>query len=335
MILGPRANDLRQELNFLLYDMEKSEQDLVISIFGREGSGKSRWAMNLASLLDSTFNGESLMQKTAQSVRDFGRIAPKTRPFEVCWWDEAHRFSKRSQYDADVNKDLLEYFQDIRGGKKIFLLCFPQIEEIDRKAVDRPRMFFETIKQGGKFFVKAWTHDQIDIKVRQLRLPSPITRAKLWVGTSKKPKAIFSHDARGIEDVIETYKDFKASSIKRTDEKLALKYGYRNTMDISVAVWNELKKVNIEITFKWLQELAGFKLTDKLENGWDIQKAGSKWRVYNDDVFDKIVEEITRDVCASSKTNCNSSTDVDYNILHIEQNTPEIKQNEVILLAQH
>ena len=338
MITGPRSSDLHQELNLLLYDMREREQDLVISVYGREGSGKSRWAMNLAALLDDTFNGETLVNKTAQTIQDFGRLAPKTEPFKVCWWDEAHRFSKRGQYDTSVNRDLLEYFQDIRGGKKIFILCYPQIEEIDRKIVERSRMFFETAKKGGTFFVKAWTHKQISIKVRELRLPSPATRAKLWMGTSKKPMAIYGHDAKNIEGIIEAYKGFKANSVRMTDERLAQKYGYRGAMDIAIAVWGELQQFNIDISFDWLQRLASLKLNERLEEGWDIQQDGKRWKVYNDNVFDNIVKEVVYNVRTSSKNILNNIEIIpipqyNHNILPKEVlSVPQIKK-EVLLVA--
>jgi hypothetical protein len=105
-------------------------------------------------------------------------------------------------------------------------------------------MFFETAKKGSKFFVKAWTYKQISIKVRELRLPSPATRAKLWMGTSKKPMAIYGHDAKNIEGIIDAYKGFKANSVRMTDEKLAQKYGFRDCMDIAKVVWGNLQEVN-------------------------------------------------------------------------------------------
>jgi hypothetical protein len=113
------------------------------------------------------------------------------------------------------------------------------------------------------------------------------------MGTSKKPMAIYGHDVKNIEGVIEAYKGFKANSVRLTDERLAQKYGYRNAMDIAITVWGELQKFNVDISFDRLQRLASGQLNEKLELGWDIKQDGRLWKVYNDNVFDNIVKEIT------------------------------------------
>jgi len=329
MITGPHAEELKQELNYLLNDMKKREQDLVISVYGLEGSGKSRWAMNLAVLLDKEFTGETLRQKTAQTVEDFGRLAPKTKPFNVCLWDEAHRFSKRGTYDTDVNRDLLEYFQDIRGAKKIFILCYPDIEEIDRKIIKRSRLFFETVKQGDTFSVRVWKKQQIENKIRELRLPSPDTRRKLWVGVSQFPKAIYGHDTENIEGVLETYKEFKGSGLRLTDQKLAEKYGYRNAMQTAIIVQQVIEDLGIcGLSFNWIQQLVSNKLKQN-EDKWDTHMIGGVWRIYKDEVYENCIFEVLKDIrLANPKISIiiKDTQDLNYNqdILN-KENKDEIK----------
>jgi len=86
---------LLTELELLKADMVENEQDLVISIWGREGTGKSKVAANLAVYLDHTFTPEVVFERVAQTFTDYARVFPEVKPFQVGWWDEAHRFSKR------------------------------------------------------------------------------------------------------------------------------------------------------------------------------------------------------------------------------------------------
>ncbi len=312
LITGPHAQELIQELKYLVSDMKKREQDLVISVYGLEGSGKSRWAMNLSVLLDPDFNGKTLKQKIAQTVEDFGRLAPKTLPFNVCLWDEAHRFSKRGTYDTEVNRDLLEYFQDVRGAKKIFILCYPDLEEIDRKIIKRSRLFFETVKQGNTFSVKVWKKQQIENKIRELRLPSPDTRRKLWIGVSQFPKAIYGHDEKGIEGVLETYKELKGSGLKLTDQKLAEKYGYRNAMQATIAISQKLEELKIDgYGIDAIKKRVGIKLEDHAEE-WEVQQAGGIWRIYNEDIFNKLVNMVIEDIKFTSKGYININIVIPY-----------------------
>src|SRR3990172_11187670 len=110
---------LLTELELLKADMVENEQDLVISIWGREGTGKSKVAANLAVYLDHTFTPEVVFERVAQTFTDYARVFPEVKPFQVGWWDEAHRFSKRGQSDTKSKRWVLEYLQDIRGAKQM------------------------------------------------------------------------------------------------------------------------------------------------------------------------------------------------------------------------
>jgi hypothetical protein len=81
-------------------------------------------------------------------------------------------------------------------------------------------------------------------------------------------------------------------------------------------------------------------LTEKLEMGWDIQRDGRMWKVYDNDVFEKVVDEITYNVKTSSKNILNNPLNTkvintNHNILSIEQIKPPQKEKEMVLLAEH
>jgi len=238
-----RNRNVIMEIEAIKEDMHTTNSDCVISIFGKEGSGKSTLALNLAKYFDTKFNVSTMKEKFAQTFEDFARVCPTVPSYEVCWWDEAHRFSKRGSYDTDVNRIMLKYLQDIRGQKRIIILCYPEIREIDRKVTQRSRLYFETLKHGDQFYVRGWREEQIHAMMRAARLFSAKSRAAAWVTDAgqfipQKPIVVFRCDFREIEPELEVYKSMKEGSLRRSDEELA-QYGIYCPAD----VYNELVRI--------------------------------------------------------------------------------------------
>lgn len=297
--------NLLLELDMLIADMHKANQDLPIAIFGDEGSGKSTFTENLAVFLDRKFTPEIVFKRVAQTVDDFARKAPDTAEFEAIWWDEAHRFSKRGSYDTDVNRVLLEYFQDIRGRKRIYLLDFPELREIDRKVVQRCRLFFETIKKGDEFLVRGWSKKQILATIDCYRLPSAKSKALRWAGLPFHPFRVFKHDYKdfpepakcsvrlepipSVQCLNEIYKQLKEGSLRRSDEKLRA-YGSRDPIDIA----NEILRLS-NYSFEYAKELAYKYVKTAITEDWfdvkDIEIiSGGRYKIKSDEAFNKIVE---------------------------------------------
>ncbi len=298
------------ELDMLIADMHTANQDLPIAIFGDEGSGKSTFTANLTVFLDRTFTPEMVFKRVAQTVDDFARKAPDTGEFQAIWWDEAHRFSKRGSYDTDVNRVLLEYFQDIRGRKRIYQLDFPELREIDRKVVQRCKLFFETIKKGNEFLVRGWSKKQILATIDCYRLPSAKSKALRWAGLPFHPIRVFKHDYKdfpdaskcsmrlepipSVQELMKAYASLKEGSLRRSDEKLR-SYGSRDPIDIA----NELLRVS-DYSFGHAKNLAYDMVKFAVQNGWaengEIEVINGRYKIKDDDMFNRIKE-----TCLSSE----------------------------------
>lgn len=299
------------ELDMLVADMRKSNQDMPIAIYGDEGTGKSTFSENLAVFLDRTFNADAVNTRVAQTFEDFARKAPETKPYHAVWWDEAHRFSKRGSFDTDINRVLLEYFQDIRGARRIYLLCFPELREIDRKVIQRCKLFFETVKKGNEFWVRGWNKKQILATIDCYRLPSAKSKALRWAGLPFHPIRVFRHDYKdfpepskcstrpepipSVSKVQEAYKILKEGSLRRSDEKLK-QYGARDPIDVA----NEIMRLST-YSFDRAKELAYKNVKVALAEGWgdekEIELVNNRfYKIKSDVLFEKIVDACLNNV---------------------------------------
>lgn len=279
---------------------QATEDDLVISIFGKEGTGKSIFGLNLLKLLDPTFIPENVHTRVAQTYEDFANKAPELKAYEGLQWDEAHRFSKRGTYDTEVNRVLLEYFQDSRGLMRIYILCYPELREVDRKVIQRSDFYFETIKKNtfsiveGKlkptpeYWVRGWSEEQIDRIIRSFRVYSYDSKQKLWIGVPKAPKRVFQHDFKGIEEIKIAYRAMKAGSLRLTDEKLRM-YGARDPIHVA----NEIERITT-LGYERAKQLAYKNVKRAIEEGWsqedEIIKVHGRYKIKNNILFEKIVD---------------------------------------------
>lgn len=289
---------LLQELDILKADMVDNEQDLVISVWGREGSGKSKVALNLAVYLDHTFNADNIHTRLAQTFTDYARIFPDIQPMQAGVWDEAHRFGRRGQSDTRLNRTMLEYLQDIRGAKKIHIYCYPEIQEIDRKMIQRSRLFFETVKHGRSFTVRGWTREQVEVMIRLLELSNRNSRWEAWIGLSRDPKRVFRCDYKdfpletypdvpSFKAVIMEYKKMKEGSIRRSEE-LMRSHGYFVPLDIA----KELIR-RTDVDWGWAEKTGRQIIAQALKEEWVteevIELKKDEYRIKKKEAFDIFV----------------------------------------------
>lgn len=279
---------------------QATEDDLVISIFGKEGTGKSIFGLNLAKVLDPTFTPKNIPHRIAQTFEDFAYKAPDLKAYQLLQWDEAHRFSKRGTYDADVNRALLEYFQDSRGLMRKYILCYPELREVDRKVIQRSDFYFETTKinklvykegvlvPDPQFYVKSWSEDQVDRIIRSFRVYSYDSKQKLWIGVPRSPLKIFKHDFKGIEELRVEYRKMKEGSLRLTDDKLK-SYGAKNPIHIA----NEIMQKTY-YDFEYAKKLAYAKVKLAIAEGWgedgELLVINGQYKIKSNVLFQKIVD---------------------------------------------
>ncbi len=290
------------EFDQMKVDLIKNNQDCLIAIFGNEGTGKSTFAANVAVYLDHTFKADVVDQRVSQTMEDYARSIPHVKALEVGWWDEAHRFGKRGQNDTDLNRQVLKYLQDIRAAQKFQIYCFPELQEIDRKVIQRARFFFETIKKGDQFMVRGWTKPQVKVMVRQLRLANRKSLMEAWIGLSRDPKRVFRCDYKNfpdpeiasLDEVMTAYKKLKEGSVRRTEEEM-LSYGYYDPLDV-------VKEVMRRSTmgYEWCKQKAYAVAKYALENETfgidDYEKVNGRHRIKTKETFDKMVYEVMQQV---------------------------------------
>lgn len=243
--------------------------------------------------LYETYDALAVHTRFAQTFEDFARGAPKTPTHRVMWWDEAHRFSKRGTFDTNTNRALLKYFQDIRGARRIFLLCYPELREMDRKVLQRSRLYYETVKRADDYFVRGWTQDQIDAKMRSLRVFSKESRASAWVNDagqpiSKKPVNVFRVNMKGIELVYEAYKKRKEGSLRRSDEELA-QYGTYGSWDVA----NEVVRTT-DLKFNSAKLMASNATRKAFNERWfgedELEMVRGNYKIKTESCYNKLVE---------------------------------------------
>lgn len=286
---------LINELHHLVADMNTSNTDMVVSIFGEERSGKSTFAINLAKVLDPTFNAQTLAKRTALTFGDFIKIGSHGQPYQVVWADEIGFFTKRSTYSGP-NIALLNFFQQAGGSKRIFLLCFPELGEIDKKVVQRSRLFFETTRKNGKFYVKGWTKDQIRRKIRESRLFAAKSRAACWAGSSRVATKIFQCDYRGIESEMEAYGKLKELNLERTDAQLRSHYKV-NLAELCVLSKYEITKAtSLDYSRTQIYRLVRAGLDSELAAGnvpeYAVQETPRDIFITDPELADKIVQNV-------------------------------------------
>lgn len=290
-------SSLLTELQQLIKEMDSKNTDLVISVFGNERTGKSTFAVNLAKALDPTFNAATLKKRTALTFEDFTKIGPNASPYQVVWWDEAGSFSKRDSYGG-LNRALLEYFQQAGGSKRIYILCFPELSEIDRKVVQRTRLFFETVRNRGHYWVKGWRADQIGCKIRELRLFAKKSRAAAWAGVPRHAIKTFKCDYTGIEPEISVYHDLKKLNLLRTDEKLRSHYAVNLSEIVVLAGFEIAKNTGIDYGRRQLYNFVKESLDAELKAGGVSENAMLKGprdiMIRDEALTDKIISNIMK-----------------------------------------
>ena len=283
------------ELKILVHEMHTKNTDLVISIFGKERTGKSTLAANLAKVLDPTFNAKTLPKRVGLTFADFARIAPTIAPFQVIWVDEAGMFSKRDAYGVK-NRGMVNYFQEAGGSKRIYILCYPEIVEIDRKVLQRSRLFFETANQGGRYMIKGWTSDQMDKKRAELRLFAAKSIAARWGQTSRVPTKTFQCDYVGIEEIMEAYGRLKELNLQRTDNKLN-DLAEMNMSELAVQVGFKIKELTgLEYKRRQLYRYVRAALDTEMESGnvdeYDVYEGPRDIYIRDIELAERIIENV-------------------------------------------
>lgn len=106
----------------------KEDRDFWITIDGTEGSGKSVLAMQIAQVLDPTFN----IDRIAFNGRMFKKICLAANKFQCIVFDEAMRGLNSSRAMSEVNQSLKEMAAEIRQRNLFIIIVIPTFFELQR-----------------------------------------------------------------------------------------------------------------------------------------------------------------------------------------------------------
>lgn len=134
------AKDWADYTNNLL---RKRDLDNVVLFAGDPGNGKSTLMLQIARLLDPTFE----INRIHFTVNNFLNDAKQRKPFECVAADELLMHRRKSMTKENI--DMVDFMQVCRALNLHILLCFPHAGMLDRAVLDRRvRYRIDVPKQG-------------------------------------------------------------------------------------------------------------------------------------------------------------------------------------------
>jgi hypothetical protein len=100
--------------------------DIVIFIDGKEGSGKSKLARQLAKLLDNEFNEKKIFYNF-EALKNFYYNGQK---WEAGVYDESDEGVDRREGPKKINIEFAKFMRQSRQANKILIMCGPSIYDI-------------------------------------------------------------------------------------------------------------------------------------------------------------------------------------------------------------
>lgn len=126
--------------------LEKKDEDYIIIVDGRERTGKSVFAIQLARYVDPTFTQDRI----CYSAKEFRQAVITANPREVIIFDEAYRGLSAKGALTETNKVLTSMMMEM-GQKNLFVIVvLPYFSYLERYvAVERSRGLFHIYKNKG------------------------------------------------------------------------------------------------------------------------------------------------------------------------------------------
>ena len=121
--------------------VRKGKSDRVIIIDGREGTGKSTLAMQLAYVVDPTFN----INRVCFKWDEFFEKGRKLKPHRAIIFDEAHNGLSAKSALSKQNKKLVQFLMEVRQRNLFIFIVLPSIFMLERYvAIFRSQALFHT-----------------------------------------------------------------------------------------------------------------------------------------------------------------------------------------------
>ena len=126
----------------------KDDKDIVISITGEEGSGKSCLAVLLGCLIDIKFDlrdNISYIPDSKEIVREFNRL----NPYQCYVIDEAIRSLYKMQFMSKLQQALVEMWATERYQNKVTILVIPRFRDLTENFRNhRVKLWIHVLERG-------------------------------------------------------------------------------------------------------------------------------------------------------------------------------------------
>lgn len=123
------------------------DDDFIMVIDGRERSGKSVFAQQMARVMDETFTHERM----CVSVDEFKEWIDKAEKYQAIVFDEAFRGFNSRQAMNNVNKVLIEKMMEIGQKNLIIIIVLPTVFMLEKyMSIHRARGLFHVYRKGNR-----------------------------------------------------------------------------------------------------------------------------------------------------------------------------------------
>lgn len=126
-------NYLKNNLDLISKEAIPNKWDSLIIVFGKEGTGKSTLAMQIADYLDKDFNLENVVFTPEQ----FENAIENCPEQSSIVWDEAITGANIARHASDISLNIVSKLTQIRRKRLKIILCFPYLYMLNKYFISR------------------------------------------------------------------------------------------------------------------------------------------------------------------------------------------------------
>jgi hypothetical protein len=307
--------------------LKDKDKDFVICVDGREGSGKSTFALQLGKYIDPTLN----LSRIVFSPEDFREAILNAKPHQCIIYDEAFTgFSSRASL-SPVNKVLVSLAMQMRQKNLCIIIVLPTIFLLDRyMAIFRTRALihvYECHSRRGYFCLYNYKQKKLLILfgAKSMSYNSKYVRSN-FLGR------FYGKFALGDERLEKKYRKMKEEALANSEKTSmsSAQVRYKEQRDLILY----LLRKNTELTY---QELANLVADyDIMLSFQQIAKICSK---FGDIASVKDKEALKEDIKKSKKkeksklineseVNLEENKELDTELIEIDENDEDIEESD-------
>lgn len=281
------------------------DKDFIICIDGREGSGKSTFAMQLGKYIDPTLN----LSRIVFAPDDFREVVLNAKKGQCIIYDEAFTgFSSRASL-SPINKVLVSLAMQIRQKNLSILVVLPTIFLLDRyMALFRTRALIHVFESHGRRgYFRLYNYKQKKLLI--------LLGAKTM---SYNPKYVRSNFlgrfygkfALGDETIEKKYRKLKEEALANSEKTsmTSAQVRYREHRDLILFLlrkntqltYQELSNLlldyNIDISFQQIAKICGkFGDVVKVKIEEESKKNKKRKKIVKDTIEEEVFDEISEE----------------------------------------